>query len=304
MARNRHTGDGEDPQASRNTKPPGEHHRTTDDGCDASDAANKDSVPDLDTLVRTISECRQLASSARRQIEILVDRNIQLQNELAELAQKESQARHFAYHDNLTGLPNRSLLQDRFHQAMFQAERNHKPLALVMLDLNEFKLVNDRLGHASGDKLLQAVADRLTKGIRGADTACRYGGDEFVVMLPEINSPGSAAILAIEIGQRLGEPYFIESHQIHMAVSVGVAVYPDDGQTFDELMKQADIEMYRAKGNRHPTSIAEQPRKEYLPGPEQFSQSSPLTSYHYGRELFSQEERAQLGAQQDKCQNM
>ena len=192
-------------------------------------------------------------------------------------------------------MPNRNLLQDRFQQALFQAERNHKPLALVMLDLNEFKLVNDRLGHASGDKLLQAVANRLTKGIRGADTACRYGGDEFVVMLPEINSPNSAAILALEIGRRLGEPYFFESHQIHMSVSVGVAVYPDDGQTFDDLMKQADIEMYRAKGNRHPTSIVEQPRKESALVREQFSQSIPRASANYGHEVFSQDERAQPG---------
>lgn len=294
MARN-HNSEDEQPKANLNTNPSGEHNQISNERCDATEAADENAGPDLETLTQAIGECRQLASSARRQIEILVDRNIQLQNELAELAQKESQARHFAYHDSLTGLPNRNLLQDRFQQALFQAERNHKPLALVMLDLNEFKLVNDRLGHASGDKLLQAVANRLTKGIRGADTACRYGGDEFVVMLPEINSANSAAILALEIGRRLGEPYFVESHQINMSVSVGVAVYPDDGQTFDELMKQADIEMYRAKGNRHPTSIIEQPRKESAPVREQFSLSIPRASANYRHEVFLQDERAQPG---------
>lgn len=300
MTRNQHNSEDEQP-VSRNSKPPGEHNPISSTQVDATAAANENSVPDLDTLTQAIYECRQLASSARRQIEILVDRNIQLQNELAELAQRESQARHFAYHDSLTGLPNRSLLQDRFQQALFQAERHHKPLALVMLDLNEFKLVNDQLGHGSGDKLLQAVAHRLTKGIRGADTACRYGGDEFVVMLPEINSPNSAASLAVEIGRRLGEPYFIESHRIHMAVSVGVAVYPDDGQTFDELMKQADIEMYRAKGKRPPTSITEQHLKECVP--EQLSQAAPLSGYHYGHQMFSQEESALLVARSNKYQH-
>ena len=218
-------------------------------------------APDPKTFIKVISEYSQLVKSARHQIEILVERNAGLQHELIELGHKEAQARHLAYHDELTGLPNRSLLQDRFHQAMSQAERHHKPLALLLFDLNKFKRVNDELGHASGDKLLQAVALRLTKGIRGADTACRYGGDEFVIMLPEIDIPNIAAALAlaVEIGARLGEPYIIDGHKIHMAVSVGVAVYPGDGRTFDDLMKQADIAMYRAKSTGHSTSIAEQP---------------------------------------------
>ena len=228
----------------------------------AQDGALNGMEPDLKTLTYAITECRQLAKSARRQIEMLVSRNLSLQAELAELTRKESQARHLAYHDGLTGLPNRTLLQDRFHQAMFLAERHHKSLALLMLDLDGFKGVNDQLGHASGDKVLQAVAQRLSKSIRGADTACRYGGDEFLVMLPEISSPSSADMLAAEIGRRLGEPYFIDGHEIHMAVSIGVAIYPDDGCTFDDLMKQADSAMYRAKGMSHATSIIELPAQK------------------------------------------
>jgi diguanylate cyclase len=219
-------------------------------------------APDLKTCIAVIDDCTQLVYSALRRIEILTERNAGLQAELAALAQKEAQARHLAYHDGLTGLPNRSLLEDRFHQALSQAERHHKPLALLMVDLNEFKRINDKLGHASGDKVLQAVALRLTKGIRGADTACRYGGDEFVIMLPEIDSPNIATALAAEVGRRLSEPYIVDGHTIRMAASVGVAIYPIDGQSFDDLMKQADIAMYRAKGTGHDTSVAKLPKAD------------------------------------------
>jgi diguanylate cyclase (GGDEF)-like protein len=218
--------------------------------------------PDLKTITKATSASEHLVKNAQHQIEMLTEQNIGLQKELAELAQKEAQARHLAYHDGLTGLPNRSLLQDRFHHDISLAERHHKPLALLMLDLNEFKRVNDKLGHASGDKLLQAVAERLTKGIRGADTACRCGGDEFVVLLSEVDSPNIATTLAVELGWRLSEPYLIDGHSIHIAVSVGVAVYPGDGQTFDDLMKQADIAMYRAKGTGHSLSITELPKED------------------------------------------
>ena len=219
-------------------------------------------ISGLKTVTNATGKSGQLVKKAQHQIEILTEQNIGLQKELAELAQKEAQARHLAYHDGLTGLPNRSLLQDRFHHDISLAERHHKPLALLMLDLNEFKRVNDKLGHASGDKLLQAVAERLTKGIRGADTACRCGGDEFVVLLSEVDSPNIATTLAVELGWRLSEPYLIDGHSIHIAVSVGVAVYPGDGQTFDDLMKQADIAMYRAKGTGHSLSITELPKED------------------------------------------
>ena len=263
MARNSHPSDTVYLKAVRSTKLHGERRspgvaRKTVSG----PAAHAVPVPNQKTFMKVIGECRQLLASAQHEIEILVARNIGLQKELAALVQKEARVRHLAYHDGLTGLPNRNLLRDRFHQAMSQAERHHKPLALLLLDLDEFKRVNDKLGHASGDKLLQAVALRLTTGIRGADTACRYGGDEFVVMLAEIDSLNIASALAVEIGGRLSEPYIIDGHQIHMAVSVGVAVYPDDGKNYDDLMKQADVAMYRSKGTGHSTSITALPRDD------------------------------------------
>jgi len=261
-------------------------------------------APDQKTFIKVIDECRQLVKYARHHIEILAERNIGLQKDLTELVQKEAQTRHLAYHDELTGLPNRSLLQDRFQQAMSQAERHHKPLALLLLDLNRFKRVNDSLGHVSGDKLLQAVALRLTKSIRGADTACRYGGDEFVIMLPEIYRPNIVTALAVEISGRLSEPYIIDGHKIHTAASVGVAVYPRDGKTFEALMKQADIAMYRSKGTRHSTSITEQPKKDVgeaglytLPSPKGADRVRK-------RDLFIQVESAHTQEKQKKQQKM
>jgi len=209
--------------------------------------ASAPTLLEMDAFTRVINDWKQLADCARHQLEVLNDLNRTLREEIAKLAEKEARARHSAYHDGLTGLPNRSLLQDRFRQARSQAKRHHKPLALLLLDLDQFKQVNDEMGHASGDKLLREVALRMTKAIRGADTASRYGGDEFAIMLPVLENPGTATTLAAEIGRRLCEPYMIDTHIIQMSVSIGVAVYPGDGHTFDDLMKQADIAMYHAK---------------------------------------------------------
>jgi diguanylate cyclase (GGDEF)-like protein len=209
----------------------------------------------LDTVITLMGEYKFLFKSLRQTNDVLEKRITDLQAELVALAKKEVVAQHLAYHDALTGLPNRSLLQDRFDQAISQAERHQKPLAILLLDLDKFKHVNDQLGHASGDKLLQAVALRLTNSVRGADTACRYGGDEFVIMLPIIESADSATLLAAEIGKRLTESYILDGHNIHMSVSLGMAIYPDDGKTLDELIKKADIAMYRAKGKVHSTRI-------------------------------------------------
>lgn len=263
-------------------------------------------APTLKTFIDEIDASRQLVKSAQHQIEILVERNASLQHELVELARKESQARHLAYHDGLTGLPNRSLLQDRLQQAMSHVERHHKSLALLMIDLDEFKRVNDKLGHASGDKLLQAVAVRISKSIRGADTACRYGGDEFVIMLPEIYSPNIVAALAVEIGSRLGKPYIIDGHKIHMAVSIGVAVYPGDGQTYEALMKQVDAAMYRNKGAGPSTSITELPKKDVGHPGFQNSPAPRNVGHPRERDLFIQDKlvNARAGTTEEASANM
>ncbi len=267
MPRNSHNGETMYVKTVKNTKFHTELHSLGVVKKTVSVAATTRAVeaPDLQTFIKVIDECRQQVKGAQDQITLLAEQNASLRVELIALAQKEAQTRHLAHHDVLTGLPNRSLLQDRFHQAIAQAERRHSPLGLIMVDLDSFKRVNDKLGHASGDKLLQSVATRLTKGIRGADTACRYGGDEFVIMLPLIDNSHTAAALAVEIGGRLSEPYILDGHKIHMAVSVGLAVYPGNGKTFDELIRQADHAMYRAKATGSGISIVELPRENIAP---------------------------------------
>jgi diguanylate cyclase len=185
--------------------------------------------------------------AARQQVALLMATNARLREIAIESEQEMTKARDFAYHDELTGLPNRTLLVDRFNQALVRARRQGMHLALLLLDLDGFKHVNDSLGHATGDKLLQKVATRLLSCIRGADTACRYGGDEFVLLLPEIQDQKQALRVAEKIRTRLARPYSVEGHLIEATASIGVAVYPVDGTSQLDLIKKADVAMYRAK---------------------------------------------------------
>ncbi len=154
-----------------------------------------------------------------------------------------------AEHDFLTGLPNRMLLDDRIHQAIARAPRNENSVALLFLDLDGFKGVNDSLGHPVGDKLLQQVANRLEKCVRTSDTVSRQGGDEFVVLLSEVAHSEDAAVTATRILRAIAEPYFIEENELHLTASIGVSVYPDDGLDAETLTKNADTAMYQAKEN-------------------------------------------------------
>ena len=188
-------------------------------------------LSELADVMRALTISRQQAHAALKHIQTLTELNSRLDQELIELARRGAQVREFAYHDELTGLPNRRLLLDRLNQAMAQAARQSKQVILLLLDLDGFKTVNDRLGHAGGDKLLQAVAKRLTAGIRGADTACRYGGDEFLIVLPEVDNPGMATAVRTKLKLALGEPYIIDGYQVRLTISMGGVVYPTDGHT-------------------------------------------------------------------------
>ena len=204
----------------------------------------------VEELERALAACQQEAISAQQQVVLLTEINARL-SELAVRREHEvATVRYFAYHDELTGLPNRALLLDRLDQALVRAKRQHKQLALLLLDLDGFKDVNDRLGHVAGDKLLQRVAERLVSCIRGSDTACRYGGDEFVVLLPEVDDQIGARVVAGEIRARLAKPYMVDDYSIAMTASIGIAVYPHDGMSQDDLIKQADVAMYLAKPGR------------------------------------------------------
>jgi diguanylate cyclase (GGDEF)-like protein/PAS domain S-box-containing protein len=161
------------------------------------------------------------------------------------------QVTHTAQHDYLTGLPNRILLNDRIEQAIALAPRHGKTSAVLFLDLDGFKHINDSLGHSIGDKLLQSIARRLVPCVRSADTVSRQGGDEFVVLLSEMAQPEDAAITARRILHAIAEPHLIDGHDLHVTSSIGVSVFPDDGRDAETLIQNADTAMYQAKENGH-----------------------------------------------------
>jgi diguanylate cyclase (GGDEF)-like protein/PAS domain S-box-containing protein len=154
---------------------------------------------------------------------------------------------YLAQHDFLTSLPNRVLLSERLSQAIGLAHRRGKQVALLFLDLDFFKHINDSLGHAIGDQLLQAVAGRLSACVRTTDTVCRQGGDEFVILLAEIEQPQDAALVAEKLLLALAEPQVIGEHELHVTLSIGISVYPDDGTAADTVLQNADTAMYHAK---------------------------------------------------------
>ncbi len=168
-------------------------------------------------------------------------------SDITERKLAEQKVEFLAYHDPLTGLPNRLLLEDRLQQAITQAQRSRSGLALVFLDLDNFKKINDSLGHATGDALLKEVAARLKHCVRDSDTISRQGGDEFVLILREQHGAESCLPVLAKIMEMLQEPFFSEGNELSTSASIGVALYPQDGSDFDILRKKADMAMYRAK---------------------------------------------------------
>src|SRR6202521_4696270 len=154
---------------------------------------------------------------------------------------------HLAQHDALTDLPNRMMLNDRLTQAISLARRNHHLLAVLFLDLDGFKNINDSLGHSIGDKLLQSISTRLLACVRKSDTVSRQGGDEFVVLLPEVTQAADAAISAAKIITELKNAHSIGEHRLHVTASIGISTYPDHGENGETLIKNADTAMYHAK---------------------------------------------------------
>ncbi len=165
------------------------------------------------------------------------------------IARKKSEAliTHMAYHDPLTNLPNRNLFQDRLRVAIVHAKRTGTIMAVMVIDLDNFKIINDSLGHYTGDLLLLAVAERLKKCVRESDTIARTGGDEFIIVLPEITYPLNAAIVANKILDLLSKPFLLEGHELYTTVSIGISLYPVDTTDISSLLKNADVAMYLSK---------------------------------------------------------
>ncbi|MBN2516072.1 MAG: diguanylate cyclase [Deltaproteobacteria bacterium] len=182
--------------------------------------------------------------------------------DITERAKAQEEIRRLAYHDALTGLPNRVLFNEQYTLAQAHAKRHKKGLGVILLDLDHFKEVNDTLGHNVGDQLLQVAGKRLSKLVREEDVVARMGGDEFMILLQEIDDEASVTTIAQKIVEVFREPFMFYGQELHITTSVGVAIYPHDGEDIDTLLKNADIAMYRAKeGGRNSYNLYSQSTK-------------------------------------------
>lgn len=220
--------------------------------------SSRDDDADIVWIVEDITE-RRLAQDALAQARELLEHrvvertaelaqaNSQLQEEVFERIRAEQRIWHIAHHDALTGLPNRALLHDRLAQVLAQAARNGHRVAVMFVDLDRFKSINDTLGHDVGDELLKSVATRLQGVVRAADTVSRLGGDEFVIVLPDVLAVDDAERVADKLLDALTPPVTIQGHALRVTPSVGISLFPDDGNDAYTLMKSADTAMYHAK---------------------------------------------------------
>ncbi|MBL8259529.1 MAG: EAL domain-containing protein [Candidatus Competibacteraceae bacterium] len=208
---------------------------------------NRRKSGELYLVLATISQVRDAAGELTHYVSIATD--------ITQQKEAERRIEHLAYYDALTDLPNRSLLAQRAELSLALAARRDEELALLFLDLDRFKDVNDSLGHAEGDALLVQVAARLKSLLRNSDTVCRLGGDEFVLLLPDTGRAGAPRV-ADKVLAAFREPFAIAGHSLRVTVSVGAALYPHDGATFDDLLKNADTALYCAKQEGRNTQVA------------------------------------------------
>ncbi len=172
---------------------------------------------------------------------------LSLVEDITERVEAEERIRHLALHNSLTGLPNRLLLQDRLEQALARARRTKNGVAVMLVDLDNFKTINDTLGHLTGDELIRIVAGRLRALVRESDTVARLGGDEFAVVQTDLHQVGGAAVLAGKIAAAAREPFDLGGRRVFVGASLGIALFPQDGDALEPLLKHADIALYRAK---------------------------------------------------------
>jgi diguanylate cyclase (GGDEF)-like protein len=175
------------------------------------------------------------------------ERVLGVSQDVTERKRQEDEVRYLAYHDTLTGLPNRRLLDDRLRQAVFAAQRRNARVAVIAIDLDHFKTVNDSLGHKAGDAVLREVAGRLMGCVRKADTLARQGGDEFVIVIPDLATEADCSIVAEKILRTLGPEIVVEGRAFSIGASIGISLFPGDAGDGETLLRNADVAMYRAK---------------------------------------------------------
>jgi diguanylate cyclase (GGDEF)-like protein len=213
----------------------------------------------LTTVVAVFLLCQGLAARILARLDDAVSERDRLETELHAAHRTKEEFRNLAYHDALTGLPNRSLLHDRLGLAIEHAHRQASHLAVLFLDLDDFKVVNDSFGHTFGDRFLVELATRLRSCVRGGDTVARFGGDEFVVLLDNVTGAEDAAHVATKVRSAVQAPFRHDDHEVSIAASIGVSVYPGNGSSPDELLTSADANMYRDKQGAPPTPSSEVP---------------------------------------------
>ena len=201
----------------------------------------------LAALQKGAQDCVPAADLAGPGAARILRHAIERQRIMGELRQAREREQYLATHDTLTGVPNRTLFYDRLAQAIAAARRYHTTLAILFVDLDGFKPINDTLGHEAGDQLLRTVAERITAIVRKSDTVARLGGDEFTVILSQVAQPGDAATVAENMLRRIAQPVRLVGGERKVTASVGIAIYPGDGELADTLVRAADTAMYQAK---------------------------------------------------------
>lgn len=202
----------------------------------------------------TIREASTHLAAINLALEHEIRERVMVDHQLAAAVEQKEGARHAAFHDALTGLPNRALFHDRLEHALVQAQRHRGSLAVMFVDLDKFKVVNDTYGHEAGDVVLQTAARRLRENTRGGDTVSRQGGDEFLYLLTDAGDETSIARIAQKIIKAIQAPYTLKVHDLEITpsigASIGISIFPKDGATADVLINNADGAMYRAKQSR------------------------------------------------------
>jgi len=223
---------------------------------EASATVRERNLGSVETQVPSDDQLSRLRQANERLVIATIEASVMAE----EIQAAKDTLEHLVHYDTLTGLPNRALLQDRLGQAIELARRQGRQLALMFMDLDQFKPINDSLGHQVGDLLLQSVAQRLTGSVRHSDTVSRQGGDEFVLLLPYIEHAADAALSAQKMLAALAPPHHLDDHELHIGASIGISIYPDDGIDAEALMKCSDTAMYDAKASGRNTYRFFEPR--------------------------------------------